>query len=632
MKSTFLLSLFVLTVRLSHAQTPPCNITKLDWQTAFTSEEGSVSYFMESSDCKGKEICGQPKIGLKHSFKKPIWIKVKLKGFNCDNQAILGEFYTNRTYITANEVYVAKHNWHTFKIITEVVNVEVAFEETKVQSIIFNKDGNTLDTYVDGKYQKKGPSPEELKAAAQDSIKKAQLLAAAEQAKKDKNKVLTPSVKNAVIEKIPTAKAPVGQKNTEKGTKNPTAKVNTSPSVKNAIVEKKPTTKAPIGQKSVEKQVKKPTTKETNSAQKNTNVAQKPTTGTANGQSVADKPAETPATKSNSPVKMESQMSLPQPSTTATQEALKKATEPTVSEQNTPSVKTEKMTPDQASVKSAVQQNANKAPQVTVAKETTPSVKPKNIAPPTTNQGKGTTQATNQPVTKATNQTANKATQRPTEKPTDRPQAYMPTKKTQKTVDAVSATPAPPIIEREEGPLNVLKTNILYPISLGYEHGLGAHFSFFVSGFFMPALGFSSTTNTIRNVNLAKPSVGFAAEARYYISKTKAPLNGLYWGGFYSTRSAEISLHIVSATTTTTTDATIKIPLGLQMYGLTFGKQRIRSGGFTTDFNLGLGYYNLFGIPTISPNAEGVFGRIGELTTRKTGIAPRLNINLGYAF
>jgi hypothetical protein len=208
----------------------------------------------------------------------------------------------------------------------------------------------------------------------------------------------------------------------------------------------------------------------------------------------------------------------------------------------------------------------------------------------------------------------------------------MPIKKTQKTVDAVAATPPPPIIEREEGPINVLKTNILYPISLGYEHGLGERFSFFVSGFFMPVIGFNSSTNDIRNVSLVKPSVGFAAEARYYISKTKAPLNGVYWGGFYSTRSAEISMHVVSQTSTTSIDATIKSPLGLQMFGLTLGKQRIRSGGLTTDFNIGLGSYKLFGVPAISPNAEGVFGRIGELTTRKTGIAPRVNVNFGYAF
>jgi hypothetical protein len=597
MKSTFLLSFLLWAVCTSYAQNPPCNITKLDWQTAFTSDEGSVSYFMESSDCKGKELCGQPKIGLKHSFKKPIWIKVKLKGFNCDNQAIVGEFYTNRTYITSNEVYVAKHNWHTFKSITEVVNVEVAYEETTVQSVIYNKDGNTVDTYVDGKYQKKAPTVDVVKAAAKDSVKKApQLtltkapqLATAEQAKKNKSKTQAPSVKNAKSDKKQATNAVIAQKSEQKLENIAPVPAAATPSVQNAQKRKKTTTT------------------------------------TANGQRVAAKPVEKPVIKNSTPsVKTDSKTSVAAPTTTATQEALKKATEPTVSEGNTPSGKMEKATPEPIAVQPVAQPNISKAADVVVAKQAAPIVTSKNFVPPTE-----VNQAPKQAANQATAQTGVK---RPTDKTAERPQAYMPATKTKKTVDAVTAAPTPAIIEPDYTPLNVLKTNILYPISLGYEHALGKHVSFFVNGFFMPALSVKSTTNTIRSVNLLNPSLGFAGEARYYISKTKAPLNGIYWGGFFTTRTADISINSVSASSTGTTDITIKVPLGLQMYGLMLGKQRIGAKGFTTDFGIGVGSYTLFGVPNISPNAEGIFGRIGELTKNKTGVAPRVNVNLGYAF
>jgi hypothetical protein len=407
----------------------------------------------------------------------------------------------------------------------------------------------------------------------------------------------------------------------------------TPPSVKNAVVEKKPTTQAPVGQKNGQKQGKKPATKAPNATVKNTNVHPKAATVPVIGQQTGDKSNATPASQNSTPsVENGSKTSVSSTTTMSTPEALLKASEASVPEGSVPSGKTEKVTPEQTSVRPAVQKNVGKTPEVAVVKEDAPSVKSKNAVP---------YNEINQPANQEANQAAKQATtqagaKKPVDKKAERPQAYMPAKQPQKAVDSkkdATKTAAAPIIEpQEEGPRNVLKSNLLYPFSLGFEHGLGKHFSIFVNGFFMPVVGFHSTTNEIRDVSLLKPSVGFAAEARYYISKTKAPLNGIYWGGFFTSRTADISLHVVSQTSTTSTDATITIPLGMDMYGLVIGKQKIRAKGFTTDFNFGFGSYTLNGIPNISSDAQGVFGRIGQFSKYRSGFGPRLSVNLGYAF
>jgi hypothetical protein len=179
--------------------------------------------------------------------------------------------------------------------------------------------------------------------------------------------------------------------------------------------------------------------------------------------------------------------------------------------------------------------------------------------------------------------------------------------------------------------MNVIKTNLLSPLSIGYERGLGKHFS--LTGYFLyfPKVSFGAPTDRTGFVQLFDPSMGGTGEVRYYTSKTKAPLNGFYVGGYFLFRTGDVFFHKVSTGTNVTT-VKAYIPSDLTSGGLMIGKQRIRAGGFTTDFNFGIGYYSLGNIPSVVDDNSEAIKILSQLSKYKSGIGPRLNFCLGYAF
>jgi Protein of unknown function (DUF3575) len=179
---------------------------------------------------------------------------------------------------------------------------------------------------------------------------------------------------------------------------------------------------------------------------------------------------------------------------------------------------------------------------------------------------------------------------------------------------------------------NVLKTNILSPVSLGFERGLGKHFSLGVNGLYFPSISYGQASDAYGHVDLADPSTGFTAEARFYTSKTKAPLNGFFVGAFYTFRIVDVKMHKTATSGTTTADLKITIPSDLTMYGLMIGSQRIRAKGFTTDFNIGAGYYEVGNIPQIASDANESFKALSRISKLSKGIGPRMSFSLGYAF
>jgi hypothetical protein len=180
--------------------------------------------------------------------------------------------------------------------------------------------------------------------------------------------------------------------------------------------------------------------------------------------------------------------------------------------------------------------------------------------------------------------------------------------------------------------MNVLKSNLLSPLSLGYERGIGEHFSLVLNGLYFPKFKFGEATGDLGFVALDDASTGFSAEARYYTSKTKAPLNGFYVGGYYLFRIVDVQSNKISKSPNSTSNATFFIPSDLTSYGVMIGKQRIRMGGFTTDFNFGVGYYAVGNIPTLANDSSEAFKLMSQLAKYKSGIGPRLTFSLGYAF
>ena len=53
---------------------------------------------------------------------------------------------------------------------------------------------------------------------------------------------------------------------------------------------------------------------------------------------------------------------------------------------------------------------------------------------------------------------------------------------------------------------NVLKTNILSPLSIGYERGIGQHFSMGVYGLYFPSFSFGKPSDAMGYVSLADPN------------------------------------------------------------------------------------------------------------------------------
>jgi hypothetical protein len=182
--------------------------------------------------------------------------------------------------------------------------------------------------------------------------------------------------------------------------------------------------------------------------------------------------------------------------------------------------------------------------------------------------------------------------------------------------------------EPENERYNVLKTNILYPINLSIERILTQHISVVVGGFYFPAISYGTPNAKTGYISLKKPSMGYSFEGRYYTSETKAAMNGLYLGGYFSARRSDIYVHAITATS----EIEVTAHTGLFMFGAMIGAQRIRTKGFTTDISLGLGYYNVPGVPLIKDASEEPFKSLGGLTKYRSGLGPRFTWSLGYNF
>jgi hypothetical protein len=255
MKGTVLFSLLLLSFSIGYGQKPPCDIKKSDWQTALSVEDGTVQYQVETTNCVGSEVCGQPRIVLKHTFKRPLWFKINLRGFDCSDKPLETAFMTGNKHSAPDEAYSVQQNWHSFKSVSEVLNVEVSYEQPIVKHISFDKEDKSIKTYTNGILVDKAvaaaantPSPLQRSPVGQESSRTVETVETVDK----------PTTKPTVAEK-PTAK-PV-----EKPIEKPVVAVKTPPSpqessrtVKTEQKVEKPTTKPTVAEKPTAKPVEKP--------------------------------------------------------------------------------------------------------------------------------------------------------------------------------------------------------------------------------------------------------------------------------------------------------------------------------------------------------------------------------------
>lgn len=183
-----------------------------------------------------------------------------------------------------------------------------------------------------------------------------------------------------------------------------------------------------------------------------------------------------------------------------------------------------------------------------------------------------------------------------------------------------------------KGRKNIIKTNLFAPLSIGYERGLGKHLSISADYMYLSALTYGTPAATTGQVGL-DPTSGLSVEGRYYTAKDKAPLCGFFVGGYYSQRASVINMHkLVNYDENTTFDVTAHLPVSLTTTGAMIGWQKVRAKGFTTSFNMGLGYYKISGLPTIASDATANLKLVSQLAERYSGVAPRLSFSLGYGF
>jgi hypothetical protein len=546
MKGTVLFSLLFLFVGASYGQKSPCDLKKSTWQTALSVEDGTVQYLVETSNCVGSEVCGQPRIILKHTFKKPLWFKVKLRGFDCSNTPLETDFATGNKHITPDEEFSVQQNWHSFKYVSEVVNVEVSYEQPVVKHITFDKEDKTIKTYANGVLVDKSSTA----AASTPSV---------ETAKMDEKPAVA-VVSTPVAKTTKTAEKPVVAKTT-KAVEKPVAAKTT---------------------KTAEKPVVAKTTKK---------VEEKPVVATASTPSVEKvETVEKPVVAAAS---------------TPSVEKVETIEKPVVAAASTPSVeKVETVEkPIVAAASTPLVEKVETIEKPVVATASTPSVEK--------------VETVEKPVVA-----------------TKTPPVVEKTKAVAPKIEATATTPETntqtitPVRRR----LNVLKTNILSPIGLTFERGLGRRLSLGVTGLYLPRLSYGTPEGITGYTSLAKPSMGFLGEARIYTSKTKAPLNGFYIGGYYQFRTLDMLSRKISKTATSETDIQITLPSSFTNFGLMIGGQRIRSRGFTTDLSFGVGYYSFSNIPVISNESNSYLKNLSNLSKRQSGFAPRLGLSLGYAF
>ena len=192
------------------------------------------------------------------------------------------------------------------------------------------------------------------------------------------------------------------------------------------------------------------------------------------------------------------------------------------------------------------------------------------------------------------------------------------------------------MVEIRERP-NAIKSNFLSPISLGYERGFLNHFSLSAFLSYFPEYSFGEVDEGGGKVSFEKPSTGFTFQARYYTGKESNMVN-FYLGAYYRYRLLEASGHKIITTTTstevTTYDVLVTVPSNISSIGAVIGFQTVSRRGLVFDINAGAGRYKLANIPTfdVPENSSVRFERLEKLSDKRTGIGPRVEISLGYAF
>jgi hypothetical protein len=180
---------------------------------------------------------------------------------------------------------------------------------------------------------------------------------------------------------------------------------------------------------------------------------------------------------------------------------------------------------------------------------------------------------------------------------------------------------------------NVIKTNILSPLSIGYERAIGQHFSLTCYYLHLPKFSYGSPESNLGYAALNKPSQGYTLEARYYTSKRRDPMNGFFIGGYTLYRTLEVVGEKSYTTNGTTYNIKVTVPSALTSYGGMLGFQRISKGGFTFNMTIGAGYYKFANIPVLDNTSDGQnLDALSQALKYSDGIAPRVNIALGYAF
>jgi hypothetical protein len=181
---------------------------------------------------------------------------------------------------------------------------------------------------------------------------------------------------------------------------------------------------------------------------------------------------------------------------------------------------------------------------------------------------------------------------------------------------------------------NILKTNILAPLSICYERAISKRFSAAATLLYFPPFHTGDPEAKFGYIDLYNGTNGIMGELKYYFPSEKGLLSGFNAGLFaiyrvIDTRVRKIIYHTTD-NSVSKIDATILIPAEYRSYGMLAGWQKIGKNGFTFSVNGGVGYYRLSNIPDIYPvNNE---TELGRLLNRYKGFAPRLAFSVGYAF
>jgi hypothetical protein len=181
---------------------------------------------------------------------------------------------------------------------------------------------------------------------------------------------------------------------------------------------------------------------------------------------------------------------------------------------------------------------------------------------------------------------------------------------------------------------NILKTNILAPLSICYERAIDERFSASATLLYFPKFHVGDPEGKYGYIDLYNGTNGIMGELKYYFSERKGLLSGFHAGVFamyrvIDTRVRKIIYHTTDISISKV-DAAVLIQAEYRSYGMLAGWQKIGKKGFTYSVNGGVGYYKLSNIPDIYPVNDDT--ELGKLLNRYKGFAPRLAFSVGYAF